>query len=37
MCKGDGHSTYGIKNATYDHIEPFFGIYSNTTFDNEEV
>lgn len=29
MCEGDGHDAYGIPNATYDHIQPVFGIYSN--------
>lgn len=28
MCAGDGHDCYGIPNATYDHVEPVFGIYS---------
>lgn len=28
MCKGDSHNSYNIPNATYDHVEPVFGIYS---------
>uniref|UniRef100_A0A7S1U2H4 Peptidase C39-like domain-containing protein n=1 Tax=Phaeomonas parva TaxID=124430 RepID=A0A7S1U2H4_9STRA len=28
MCKGDAHDCYGLPNATYDHIEATFGIYS---------
>ena len=29
MCKGDAHQSYNIPNATYDHIESVFGIWSN--------
>lgn len=29
MCKGDSHNSYDLPNATYDHVEPVFGIYSN--------
>ncbi|KAJ8604470.1 hypothetical protein CTAYLR_000948 [Chrysophaeum taylorii] len=28
MCKGDSHDCYGLPNATYDHIEPVFGIFT---------
>eukprot|EP00759_Apiculatamorpha_spiralis_P031902 PhF_6_TR33626/c0_g1_i1/m.49112 len=37
MCKGDGHNTYGIPNATYDHIEPVFGLYSNHSLTDPTV
>jgi len=29
MCKGDGHNCYDIPNATYDHIESVYGLWSN--------
>ena len=37
MCKGDGHDTYGIPNATYDHIEAVFGVYSNSPLNSSGV
>ena len=37
MCKGDSHNCYGIPNATYDHIEPVVGIYSNAPLDDLTV
>ena len=29
MCKGDAHQSYNIPNATYDHIESVYGLWSN--------
>lgn len=37
MCKGDSHNCYDIKNATYDHIEAVYGIWSNHTLDDISV
>jgi len=35
MCKGDGHNAYGLGH--YDHIEPFWGVYSNNPLEDEEI
>jgi hypothetical protein len=37
MCKGDSHDCYGIKNATYDHIEAVYGIWSNHSLTDPTV
>jgi len=36
MCKGDPHDDYGAPR-TYDHIEPFWGVYSNNELGDENV
>jgi hypothetical protein len=35
MCQGDEHNAYGLGH--YDHIEPFWGVYSNNPLDDEEI
>ena len=35
ICKGDPHDSYGL--GTFDHIEPIWGIYSNTRLDTKAV
>lgn len=35
--QGDGHNCYGIENATYDHIEPVWGVYSAAPLDDLTV
>jgi hypothetical protein len=37
MCKGDGHNSYNIPNATYDHIEAVYGLWSNYTLTDPTV
>jgi hypothetical protein len=39
ICKGDGHNSYGTKDdpIVYDHIEPFWRIYSNHSLDDLTV
>lgn len=37
MCAGDRHDSYGIQNATYDHIESVFGLWSNHTLSDPQV
>jgi len=37
MCQGDGHNCYDIPNATYDHIESVFGLWSNHSLSDPEV
>eukprot|EP00041_Stephanoeca_diplocostata_P007597 m.109037 g.109037 ORF g.109037 m.109037 type:complete len:379 (-) comp16955_c0_seq1:131-1267(-) len=34
-CKGDSHDPYG--NGGYDHVEPAFGIYSNSSLKPEDI
>lgn len=33
LCSGDRHNSYGL--AEYDHIEPVFGIYSNSSLETD--
>jgi hypothetical protein len=37
MCKGDEHNCYDIPNATYDHIEAVYGIWSNHSLSDYTV
>mmetsp|Transcript_186 Transcript_186/g.787 ORF Transcript_186/g.787 Transcript_186/m.787 type:complete len:363 (-) Transcript_186:124-1212(-) len=37
MCKGDAHQCYDNPNATYDHIEAAFGIYSDHELSDARV
>ena len=37
MCKGSDHNMYNIPNATYDHLETVFGIYSNHSLTDPTV
>ena len=34
MCKGDDHENFGAV-GTYDHLEPFWGVYSNHDLSHE--
>lgn len=36
LCKGDAHDNYGAPGQ-YDHIEPFWGLYSNYDLNHEQV
>jgi hypothetical protein len=37
MCKGDEHNSYNIPNATYDHIEAVYGLWSNYSLSDPTV
>jgi hypothetical protein len=37
MCKGDEHNAYDLPNATYDHIESVYGIWSNHSLSDYTV
>ena len=37
MCKGSDHNMYNLTNATYDHLEVVFGIYSNHSLTDHTV
>jgi len=39
LCKGDGHNSYGplTDPVPYDHVEPFFKIYSRSPLNSTEV
>jgi len=37
MCAGDSHACYGIPNATYDHIESVYGLWSNHSLTDPQV
>jgi len=37
MCAGDSHACYGLPNATYDHIESVYGLWSNHSLTDPQV